>query len=84
MRNHSTTIYIIIFLFLIIRIVGLENQLEESRDDFIKLEIEYQRLEHTSQYYHEQWYIEMSEQYAAYDEARQISATQDASYYSQQ
>lgn len=84
MRNHSTTIYIIMFLFLIIRIVGLENQLEESRHDFINLEIKYQRLEHTSQYYHEQWYLEMTEKYAAYDETRQMGAIEEATYYSQQ
>lgn len=83
MRKPSTIIslLLVIILGVSIHLATLNKQIEEYRHDIIKLEIEYQRLEHKSQWYQEQLFIAQTESYAAYDEARQIAMIEEATYY---
>ena len=57
--------FAILSLALLFRIVSLQNELVETRHDLVSIEMEYQRLEHRSQFYMEQ-YDKVSEQRTYY------------------
>ena len=73
--------FAILSLALLFRIVSLQNELDEQHMDLVRLEMEYQRLEHRSQFYMEQ-YDKVSEQRTYYyDRLVQITNNNEAQRY---
>ena len=73
--------FAILSLALLFRIVSLQNELDEQHMDLVRVEMEYQRLEHRSQFYMEQ-YDKVSEQRAYYyDRLVQITNNNEAQRY---
>ena len=73
--------FAILSLALLRRIVYLQDELVETRHDLVSIEMEYQRLEHRSQFYMEQ-YDKVSEQRAYYyDRLVQITNNNEAQRY---
>ena len=73
--------FAILSLALLFRIVSLQNELVETRHDLVSIEMEYQRLEHRSQFYMEQ-YDKVSEQRTYYyDRLVQITNNNEAQRY---
>ena len=73
--------FAILSLALLFRIVSLQNELDEQHMDLVRVEMDYQRLEHRSQFYMEQ-YDKVSEQRAYYyDRLVQITNNNEAQRY---
>ena len=73
--------FFVVTMALMIRVVYLQDALEEERQDYIQIEMEYQRLEHRSQFYMEQ-YDKVSEQRTYYyDRLVQITNNNEAQRY---
>ena len=73
--------FAILSLALLFRIVSLQNELDEQHMDLVRVEMEYQRLEHRSQFYMEQ-YDKVSEQRTYYyDRLVQITNNNEAQRY---
>ena len=73
--------FAILSLALLFRIVSLQNELDEQHMDLVRVEMEYQRLEHRSQFYMEQ-YDKVSEQRSYYyDRLVQITNNNEAQRY---
>lgn len=73
--------FAILSLALLFRIVSLQNELAEQHMDLVRVEMEYQRLEHRSQFYMEQ-YDKVSEQRTYYyDRLVQITNNNEAQRY---
>ena len=73
--------FAILSLALLFRIVSLQNELSEQHMDLVRVEMEYQRLEHRSQFYMEQ-YDKVSEQRTYYyDRLVQITNNNEAQRY---
>ena len=73
--------FAILSLALLFRIVSLQNELDEQHMDLVRVEMEYQRLEHRSQFYMEQ-YDKVSEQRTYYyDRLVQITNNDEAQRY---
>ena len=73
--------FAILSLALLFRIVSLQNELSEQHMDLVRVEMEYQRLEHRSQFYMEQ-YDKVSEQRTYYyDRLVQITNNNEAQKY---
>ena len=73
--------FAILSLALLFRIVSLQNELAEQHMDLVSVEMEYQRLEHRSQFYMEQ-YDKVSEQRTYYyDRLVQITNNDEAQRY---
>ena len=73
--------FAILSLALLFRIVSLQNELDEQHMDLVRVEMEYQRLEHRSQFYMEQ-YDKVSEQRSYYyDRLVQITNNDEAQRY---
>ena len=73
--------FAILSLALLWIIVYLQDELVESRHDLVSIEMEYQRLEHRSQFYMEQ-YDKVSEQRSYYyDRLVQITNNNEAQRY---
>ena len=73
--------FAVLSLALLFRIVSLQNELAEQHMDLVRVETEYQRLEHRSQFYMEQ-YDKVSEQRAYYyDRLVQITNNNEAQRY---
>ena len=73
--------FAILSLALLFRIVSLQNELTEQHMDLVRVEMEYQRLEHRSQFYMEQ-YDKVSEQRTYYyDRLVQITNNNEAQRY---
>ena len=73
--------FAILSLALLFRIVSLQNELAEQHMDLVSVEMEYQRLEHRSQFYMEQ-YDKVSEQRTYYyDRLVQITNNNEAQRY---
>ena len=73
--------FAILSLALLFRIVSLQNELDEQHKDLVAIEMDYQRLEHRSQFYMEQ-YDKVSEQRSYYyDRLVQITNNNEAQRY---
>ena len=73
--------FAVISLALLWRLVYLQDELVETRHDLVAIEMEYQRLEHRSQFYMEQ-YDKVSEQRTYYyDRLVQITNNDEAQRY---
>ena len=73
--------FAILSLALLFRVVSLQNELDEQHMDLVRVEMEYQRLEHRSQFYMEQ-YDKVSEQRTYYyDRLVQITNNNEAQRY---
>ena len=73
--------FVILCLVLLWRVVYLQDELVETRHDLVAIEMEYQRLEHRSQFYMEQ-YDKVSEQRTYYyDRLVQITNNNEAQRY---
>ena len=73
--------FAILSLALLFRIVSLQNELDEQHMNLVRVEMEYQRLEHRSQFYMEQ-YDKVSEQRTYYyDRLVQITNNNEAQRY---
>ena len=73
--------FAILSLALLFRIVSWQNELDEQHMDLVRVEMEYQRLEHRSQFYMEQ-YDKVSEQRTYYyDRLVQITNNNEAQRY---
>ena len=73
--------FFVVTMALMIRVVYLQDALEEERQDYIQIEMEYQRLEHRAQFYMEQ-YDKVSEQRTYYyDRLVQITNNNEAQRY---
>ena len=73
--------FAILSLALLFRIVSLQNELDEQHMDLVRVEMEYQRLEHRAQFYLEQ-YDKVSEQRTYYyDRLVQITNNNEAQRY---
>jgi cell division protein FtsL len=74
-------LFAVICLAMLWRIVYLQDELVETRHDLVSIEMEYQRLEHRSQFYMEQ-YDKVSEQRSYYyDRLVQITNNNEAQRY---
>ena len=73
--------FFVVTMALMIRVVYLQDALEEERQDYIQIEMEYQRLERRAQFYLEQ-YDKVSEQRTYYyDRLVQITNNNEAQRY---
>ena len=73
--------FFVVTMALMIRVVYLQDALEEERQDYIQIEMEYQRLERRAQLYLEQ-YDKVSEQRTYYyDRLVQITNNNEAQRY---
>ena len=74
-------LFAVVYLAMLWRIVHLQDELVETRHDLAAIEMEYQRLEHRSQFYMEQ-YDKVSEQRTYYyDRLVQITNNNEAQRY---
>ncbi len=73
--------FAILSLALLFRIVSLQNELDEQHMDLVRVEMEYQRLEHRSQFYMEQYDKVSDQRTYYYDRLVQITNNNEAQRY---
>ena len=73
--------FAILSLALLFRIVSLQNELDEQHMDLVRVEMEYQRLEHRSQFYMEQYNKVSDQRTYYYDRLVQITNNNEAQRY---
>ena len=73
--------FAILSLALLFRIVSLQNELDEQHMDLVRVEMEYQRLEHRSQFYLEEYQDVADQRTYYYDRLVQITNNNEAQRY---
>ena len=73
--------FAVICLVLLWRVVYLQDELVETRHDLVSIEMEYQRLEHRSQFYMEQYDKVSDQRTYYYDRLVQITNNNEAQRY---
>ena len=73
--------FFVVTMALMIRVVYLQDALEEERQDYIQIEMEYQRLERRAQFYLEEYQDAADQRTYYYDRLVQITNNNEAQRY---
>ena len=73
--------FFVVTMALMIRVVYLQDALEEERQDYIQIEMEYQRLERRAQFYLEEYQDVADQRTYYYDRLVQITNNDEAQRY---
>ena len=73
--------FFVVTMALMIRVVYLQDALEEERQDYIQIEMEYQRLERRAQFYLEEYQDVADQRTYYYDRLVQITNNNEAQRY---
>ncbi len=81
-RLENWALFFAVFsLVLLWRIVYLQDELVESRNDLVSIEMEYQRLERRAQFYLEEYQDAVDQRTYYYDRLVQITNNNEAQRY---